>query len=125
MNYARQASRNLFIEPGLRDGWRDYLSAASCVQGEIERHLGAIREKILYFTAPWCKACVNLEPHIAKVKSAVPIEKVDASADPEMVEKYGVISLPTLVFLENDKEVDRTVGVSNTVIDVLYTFAGV
>lgn len=82
-------------------------------------------KKILYFTAPWCKACVNLEPHIAKVKSAVPIEKVDASADPEMVEKYGVISLPTLVFLENDKEVDRTVGVSNTVIDVLYTFAGV
>lgn len=49
MNYARQASRNLFIESGLRDSWRDYLSTASYIQGEIERHLGAIRERQVLF----------------------------------------------------------------------------
>lgn len=36
MNYARQASNYLFIEARLRDGWRDYLSAASDLQSELE-----------------------------------------------------------------------------------------
>lgn len=42
MNYARQASNNLFIESGLRDSWRDYLSSASNIQDELERRVGNI-----------------------------------------------------------------------------------
>lgn len=41
MNYARRASSDLFVEPGLRDGWRDYLGAASHLYGELERRAGA------------------------------------------------------------------------------------
>lgn len=49
MNYARQASRNLFIESGLRDSWRDYLNTASNIQNEIERRTGIIRERQVLF----------------------------------------------------------------------------
>lgn len=49
MNYARQASNNLFIESGLRDSWRDYLSSASNIQDELERRVGNISAaKVLF-----------------------------------------------------------------------------
>lgn len=49
MNYARQASRHLFIESGLRNDWRDYLSSASRIEAELERHIGAIRAAEILF----------------------------------------------------------------------------
>ena len=49
MNYARQASRNLFIESGLRDSWRDYLDSASNIQGELECRIGNIRAAEVLF----------------------------------------------------------------------------
>ncbi len=42
-NYARQASRSLFISDRMRDGWRDYLSAASGFHAVFEQCLGAVR----------------------------------------------------------------------------------
>jgi DNA-cytosine methyltransferase len=49
MNYARRASRHLFIESGLRNDWRDYLSAASRIETELERRIGAIRAAEILF----------------------------------------------------------------------------
>ncbi len=49
MNYARQASRHLFIESGLRNDWRDYLSSASRIEAELECHIGAIRAAQILF----------------------------------------------------------------------------
>ena len=49
MNYARQASNNLFIESGLRDGWGNYLNTAPHIQEKLERHLRAICEQEILF----------------------------------------------------------------------------
>lgn len=49
MNYARQASSNLFIESRLRDGWRDYLSFASNIQIEVDRRIANIRAAEVLF----------------------------------------------------------------------------
>lgn len=49
MNYAREASRSLFIETGLRDSWRNYLSAASYIQNKLERNIGGIRAAEVLF----------------------------------------------------------------------------
>ena len=48
MNYARQASNNLFIEDGLRDNWRDYLGIASSIKSELEHHSRAIRGQEIF-----------------------------------------------------------------------------
>lgn len=77
-------------------------------------------KSILYFTAPWCKACKNLEPHLRKLKT--PILKRDVSIEPEAAEKRSVTTLPTLILLENGQEVKRLTGVSETVIAELYSF---
>lgn len=42
MNYVREASSQLFIEPGLRDSWRHYLNAASSIMDEFEHRIGDI-----------------------------------------------------------------------------------
>lgn len=49
MNYARQASNQLFIESTLRDSWRDYLCAASGVESELERCTRDIRAAEVLF----------------------------------------------------------------------------
>ena len=49
MNYAKQASSNLFVEPRLRNSWRNYLSAALCFKEELEQHVGAIRAAEVLF----------------------------------------------------------------------------
>ena len=41
------------------------------------------------------------------------IQKIDVDAQPEMSEKYGVMSIPTYVFEKDGKEVDRIVGATS------------
>ena len=36
--------------------------------------------------------------------------KVDVDAQPELAARFGVMSIPTLVVLENGKEVTRVIG---------------
>ena len=36
--------------------------------------------------------------------------KVDVDAEPELARRFGVMSIPTVVFLKNGKEFDRKVG---------------
>jgi DNA-cytosine methyltransferase len=49
MNYARTASSELFIESGLRDSWRDYLSSASDIKNEIDNRIRIIRAAEILF----------------------------------------------------------------------------
>lgn len=49
MNYARQASRNMFIESGLRHSWWNYLGSASNIQSELERRISRIRAAEVLF----------------------------------------------------------------------------
>ena len=66
------------------------------------------------FFAEWCGPCKMLSPVI---ESLVPefagkleIVKVDVDAEQELAQKYGVTSIPTIVFIKNGQEVDRMVG---------------
>ena len=39
------------------------------------------------------------------------VGKVNVDEEPELARQFGVMSIPTVVFLKNGKEVDRKVGV--------------
>ena len=39
------------------------------------------------------------------------IAKVDVDANPGLAAKYGVMSIPTVIFFKDGKEIDRKVGV--------------
>lgn len=62
---------------------------------------------------------------MAEVKIKFPgigIEEINVEQDDEKLsEPYGVMSIPTLIFLKDDKVVDRIVGLSteNKIIDII------
>lgn len=70
--------------------------------------------KILDFWAVWCGPCKFMEPIIEELekelKGKVEIEKINVDENQEMAAKHQVMSIPTYIFLKDDKEVERIIG---------------
>ena len=65
------------------------------------------------FFATWCGPCKMLAPvleQVADETNNVKIYKVDIDESMEIAEKYGLISVPTLIMFNNGEEVAREIG---------------
>jgi thioredoxin 1 len=81
-------------------------------------------KEIYYFTAPWCKSCANLQPHIEKVAGlGVTIHKIDVEENPRTAEEYDVMQIPTIVMIQDDAVIGRKSGFSEGMVLELYKFA--
>lgn len=74
--------------------------------------------KVIDVWAPWCGPCKMMMPTIEKLAqefnvpdSTVTIEKVNADDNPELVKKYEIRGIPTLIFEKDGEVVARFVGV--------------
>jgi thioredoxin 1 len=70
---------------------------------------------LVYFSAPWCGPCRAMGPVVEAVtgKLNVGVQKINVDDEPELAEKYGVRSIPTLVLEDREngsKELLRIVG---------------
>lgn len=69
------------------------------------------------FWAPWCGPCRMLSPIIERVAQEnvgkTKIVKVNIDEEPELAGKYGVMSIPTLLFMKNGKVVAQSVGLQS------------
>lgn len=67
------------------------------------------------FWASWCGPCRMLAPMIdeldKKYEGKVIVGKVNVDEEQELAIRFGVMSIPTVVFLKDGKEIDRKVGV--------------
>ena len=63
--------------------------------------------EVLKFSASWCTPCKLLS---ATLKDAEGLKEIDIDQNRELTAEYNVRSVPTLVFLQDGKEVERTVG---------------
>ena len=70
---------------------------------------------VVDFWADWCGPCKMLSPTVEAIAQEydgkVLVGKVNVDEEPELARQFGVMSIPTVVFLKNGVEFDRKVGV--------------
>jgi thioredoxin 1 len=67
--------------------------------------------KVLRFTASWCQPCKALAQQLNELELNDLVTVVDIDEQPDLAQQYGVRGVPTLVMVDNEKEVKRMVGV--------------
>lgn len=69
------------------------------------------------FFATWCGPCKAFAPTLDAVARAyegrVDVVKVDVDAEPELARQFRVMSIPTLVLMENGQVKEKRVGVQS------------
>ncbi len=80
----------------------------------FEAAVAAAPLAVVDFFATWCGPCKMLAPILESVEKeteGVAFFRVDVDAAPDTARRFGIMSIPTLVFLKDGEEVARTVGV--------------
>ena len=66
------------------------------------------------FWAVWCGPCQMLGPVMedlaGRYEGKALVAKVNVDEEPELARRFGVMNIPTVVFLKNGREFDRKVG---------------
>lgn len=82
---------------------------------EFETILQSGQPAMIDFSAVWCGPCQILAPVMEKLAEQYDgkavVAKVDVDEQQMLAIQYGVMSVPTVLFLKNGEEVGRLVGV--------------
>ena len=68
------------------------------------------KKVLVDFYATWCGPCKMLGPILEQAEGKIKVIKIDVDVFEDLAREYGVMSIPTLVLIENGKEIKRNVG---------------
>ena len=70
-------------------------------------------KQIYYFSADWCLSCQTLGPIMEQIGKQYQILKFNVDYEVDVIAKYGVMNIPTVILVENGEEVRRFTGVKS------------
>lgn len=69
---------------------------------------------LIDFWAVWCGPCKILEPIVdemgKKYDGKIKVGKINVDENQELSERFEVMSIPTLLYMKNGKQINRTIG---------------
>lgn len=71
---------------------------------------------IKHFTATWCQPCKQLSPIMKELSSQNPkivYQLIDVDNNPDIAQKYGVRSVPFVVFEKNGSVIQSVLGLQS------------
>ena len=81
---------------------------------EIASHKGY---SLIDFWATWCGPCRAMMPVVAKIadenEGKIKVCKVNVDEEPDLAEKFGVMSIPTFVAIKNGEVLGTSIGVQD------------
>ena len=90
------------------------MSVMNIGKNDFENEVIKSDKKVLVdFFASWCGPCRMLAPIISEIANERPdvkVVKINVDEEPELSEKYGIMSIPTLLVFEDGVVVDHLTG---------------
>ena len=91
--------------------------------------MNADKPVLLDFWASWCAPCRMVVPIIEEIASEredIKVGKVNVDEQPELANKFGIMSIPTLVVMKNGKIVQQVSGArpKDAILGMLFNGGG-
>ena len=89
------------------------MSVLKIDKSNISEHLAGSSPILLDFYADWCGPCRMVAPVIEEIAREHPeyvVGKINVDESPELAQKYGVFSIPTLAVVKEGRIAGRMTG---------------
>ena len=91
--------------------------ALQITDANFEELLGTGKPMVLDFWAEWCGPCRMVSPIIDELaqeyEGRVTIGKINVDENDDVVGRFGIRNIPTVIFLKNGEMVDKIVGATS------------
>ena len=89
------------------------MSVIKVNQSKFDEILAGDKPTLLEFYADWCGPCRMVAPVIEEIAREHPeyvVGKINVDESPELAQKYGVFSIPTLAVVKDGRIAGRMTG---------------